>query len=121
MTSEPVALWLASHPLTAIQVDCVITVMLKIMDGKCKMKSEDKIVMTRLYEQLHGRPGELLGNDIHQLIRAACGNLDEAMKNIIYEKRLLAETMISRPVMKGFKAMIREQGLFEAALGEPAS
>jgi hypothetical protein len=31
---------------------------------------------------------------------------------IIYEQRLLAETMLSRPVMKGFKAMIREQGLF---------
>ena len=27
------------------------------------------------------------------------------------QNRLLAETMISRPVMKSFKAMIREQGL----------
>jgi hypothetical protein len=37
--------------------------------------------------------------------------LNDANKMLIYEQRLLAETMISRPVMKGFKAMIREQGL----------
>jgi hypothetical protein len=29
----------------------------------------------------------------------------------VYEKRVLAETMISRPVMKGFKGMIRAEGL----------
>jgi hypothetical protein len=33
----------------------------------------------------------------------------------IYEKRLLAETVISRPVMKQFKAFIREQGLLDHA------
>lgn len=30
----------------------------------------------------------------------------------IYEQRVLAETMISRPVMKGFKAQIRADDLF---------
>lgn len=30
---------------------------------------------------------------------------------LIYEKRLLAETTISRPVMKQFKVFIREHGL----------
>jgi hypothetical protein len=39
------------------------------------------------------------------------------MKDFIYEKRVLAETARSRPVMKAFKAMIREQGLF-AGMGE---
>ena len=34
------------------------------------------------------------------------------MKNAIYERRVLAETAISRPVMKAFKAMIRAEGLF---------
>jgi hypothetical protein len=32
---------------------------------------------------------------------------------LVYEKRLLAETAISRPVMKQFKAFIRETGLLE--------
>jgi hypothetical protein len=32
-----------------------------------------------------------------------------------YEQRLLAETAISRPVMKQFKAFIREQGLLDDA------
>jgi len=40
------------------------------------------------------------------------------MKTFIYEKRVLAETMISRPVMKGFKAMIRQQGLLDDAQDE---
>jgi hypothetical protein len=32
---------------------------------------------------------------------------------LLYENRLLAETTISRPVMKQFKAFIRETGLLE--------
>jgi len=43
------------------------------------------------------------------------------MKNIIYENRLLAETAISRPVMKGFKAMIRQESLLDDAELEEAS
>jgi len=37
------------------------------------------------------------------------------MREHIYEQRVPAETMISRPVMKGFKAMIRAEGLFDVA------
>ncbi len=36
------------------------------------------------------------------------------MKNHIYETRVLAETMLSRPVMKRYKAMLREEDLFTA-------
>ena len=76
------------------------------------MKPEEKVVMALLYDQVKFRPGKLLGDDMHQLIASARDNLNEELKNFIYEKRVLAETMISRPVMKGFKAMIRQQGLF---------
>ncbi len=69
--------------------------------------------MALIYEQVKHCPSELLGADIHALIANSQNHLDDASKMIIYEKRLLAETMISRPVMKGFKAMIREQGLFK--------
>ena len=33
------------------------------------------------------------------------------MREHIYETRVLAETAISRPVMKRFKARLREEGL----------
>jgi hypothetical protein len=107
--------WLAQHPLSPIHVDCAITVMLKILDGKCKMPAEEKIIMAALYEQVKQQPSQLLGAEIHQLIASSLGELDEPSKMAIYEQRLLAETMISRPVMKGFKAMIRETGLFTTA------
>ncbi|MCX7094426.1 MAG: hypothetical protein NTY50_13375 [Methylobacter sp.] len=116
MTKDEVALWALTHPLTPIHVDCATAVMLKILDGKCKMRTEEKRVMELLYDQVKTQPGKLLDTALHLLIAQAREHPDEATKNIIYEKRLLAETAISRPVMKGFKAMIRQEGLLVVAL-----
>lgn len=104
--------WVRTHPLSPSDVDCATAVMLKILDGKCKMGAVDKQVMERLYDAVKDCPGQRLGDEFHRLIAAARGEASEAMKNFIYEKRVLAETAISRPVMKAFKAMIRQQGLF---------
>lgn len=121
MTPERVASWLTANPLTPIHVDCAVTVMLKIIDGKCKMRPGEKVVMALLYDQIKYLPGQLLSAELHPLIASAraLGD-DEALKNLIYEKRLLAETTISRPVMKGFKAMIRQQGLLEDSRDDEA-
>ncbi len=114
MTPEHVQQWVTRHPLRPIHVDCAVTVMLKIIDGKCKMRPTEKVVMALLYDCVKHLPGQILEADLHPLIATARANEnDEALKNLIYEKRLMAETAISRPVMKGFKAMIREQGLLE--------
>lgn len=113
MSAEHVARWVAAHPLIPAHVDCATTVMLKILDGKCKMRPTEKTVMALLYEQVKDCPGALLGADSHRLIAEARSQLDEAMQLRVYERRVLAETMISRPVMKGFKAMLREQGLLD--------
>jgi hypothetical protein len=114
MTPEHVQEWVSKHPLASIHVDCAVTVMLKIIDGKCKMRPTEKVVMALLYDCVKHLPGQILEADLHPLIAIArTREDDEALKNLIYEKRLMAETAISRPVMKGFKAMIREQGLLE--------
>ncbi|MGZ4990509.1 MAG: hypothetical protein ACXWE3_05370 [Methylobacter sp.] len=118
MNKDEVARWILTHPLTPIHVDCATTVMLKILDGKCKMRTEEKRVMELLYDEVKTQPGHLLGATIHHLIAQARAHLDDQMKNIIYEKRLLAETAISRPVMKGFKAMIRQEHLLIVTLDE---
>ena len=112
MTTAQVAGWVQTHRLSPSDVDCATTVMLKILDGKCKMGSVDKIVMEALYDAVKDRPGQRFGDEFHALIADARHESSEALKNFIYEKRVLAETALSRPVMKAFKSMIREQGLF---------
>ncbi len=107
-----ICLWAQNHPLSPEQRDCVTAVMLKILDGKCKMNAEEKRIMSLLYDQVKNQQGVLLTEEIHQLIANARKELTDEMKDFIYEKRVLAETAISRPVMKKFKAMIRQQGLF---------
>lgn len=112
MTAAQVAAWVQAHPLSPSDVDCATTVMLKILDGKCKMGGVDKIIMEVLYDAVKDRPGEHFGDEFHALIAEARRASSDALKNFIYEKRVLAETALSRPVMKAFKAMIRQQGLF---------
>lgn len=112
MTTEHVPDWVASQPLSASDVDCATAVMLKILDGKCKMGAVEKLVMAALYDALRGRQGQRFGADEHALIATARRYADDGMRALIYERRVLAETAISRPVMKAFKAMIRANGLF---------
>jgi hypothetical protein len=114
LSSEQLAAWLETHPLSPTQIDCAVAVMLKILDGKCKMRPTEKVVMTLLYDQIKTKPGQLLTGELHSLIAAARNRSeDDALRMLVYEKRLLAETAISRPVMKQFKAFIRETGLLE--------
>lgn len=109
--------WLTRHPLDPIEVDCTTTIMLKILDGKCKMAQEDKIVIAALYHAIKHLPGLILSKDLHHSIADAMLEINETVKMQLYENRLLAETMISRPVMKQFKARIRQDGLYETQLG----
>ncbi|MBB3103036.1 hypothetical protein [Azomonas macrocytogenes] len=114
MTPTHVAHWVEANPLIPVHVDCAIAVMLKILDGKCKMKPDEKIVMALLYDAVRTQPHERLDANVHGLIAEARANLDEQLINRVYEQRVLAETIISRPVMKGFKAMLRERGLLDS-------
>lgn len=105
--------WVEEYPLGPVEVDCATAVMLKILDGKCKMTADEKHVMAHLYRAVKHQSGVKLGEDMHRLIAEAEQHGDRKMRDAIYETRVLAETMISRPVMKAFKAKIRRQGLFE--------
>jgi hypothetical protein len=108
---HPATLWARGRAFEPIHIDCITAVMLKILDGKCKMSEADKAVVSVLYDAVKSRPGKLLGDPIHTLIAEARHDLNETMCMRIYEQRLYAETMISRPVMKAFKAMLREEGI----------
>lgn len=114
MESEhPAQAWAARAPLTPSDIDCTTTVMLKILDGKCKMNPGEKAIVAILYDAVKDRPGRLLGGETHALIAEARRGMDETMVERIYEQRLLAETAISRPVMKAYKAMLRTAGVLD--------
>lgn len=108
-----IARWAEERLLDPVHIDCTTTVMLKILDGKCKMSEDDKAVIPVLYDIAKTRPGKLFGADYHALIAQARLATDESMRMFIYEKRLLAETMLSRPVMKTYKAWLRQQGILK--------
>lgn len=93
--------------------DCIVTLMLKILDGKCKMKEDDKIVIKSLYRCVVCTGQYTLNADLQKLIERSQHLLDEKTKLEIYEKRVLAETMISRPTMKAFKGRIRQAGIYQ--------
>lgn len=119
---QQLAQWLALQPLTAQEVDCATTVMLKILDGKCKMKRTEKFTMEALYDAVRDQAGVFFGREMHALILEArtargSGGLNQALVLKIYEQRLLAETQLGRPTMKRFKSRIRGAGLFD--LGAP--
>jgi hypothetical protein len=97
-----------------VEIDCATAVMLKILDRKCKMKRDEKQLMEALYDAIKDRPGKLLPACLHEMIASAREQMDETLREEIYAQRLYAETMISRPIMKQFKARLRRTGILEA-------
>jgi hypothetical protein len=118
MPDDHLSRWAAAHPPEPIHVDCATAVMIKILDGKCKMSVQEQSVMALLYDTVKVLPDLLSDPELHQHIADARRCLDDAGRNAIDEKRVLAGTVISRPVMKDFKSMIREQGLFAPEAGK---
>lgn len=112
-TADPVTAWANATDLSPVHVDCATAVMLKILDGKCKMNETEKVTMEILYDAVKDRSGQLLDDGVHQLIATARAQPTNELLEKVYEHRLLAETAISRPIMKGFKAMLREQGVLQ--------
>ena len=110
ITHSP-AEWAKAHLHDPIHIDCTTTVMLKILDGKCKMDPDEKATIAIMYDVVKHRPGKLLDDSHHTLIETARQNLDDDTIMQVYEQRLYAETMITRPVMKAYKAMLRGEGL----------
>lgn len=114
-TLAGIAAWAAGAALGPTEVDCTTTVMLKILDGKCKMATQEKAVIALLYDALRGLPeshtGTRFGAPIHALIARARAGMDESLRAEVYEQRLYAETILGRPTMKAYKARLRGAGV----------
>lgn len=105
--AHPATQWAHETPLEPAHLDCVTAIMLKILDGKCKMGEAEKAALTAVYDEVKGQLGQSLGEAVHALIAQARQATNPELAEAIHAWRVRAETQIPKPVMKGFKQLLR--------------
>lgn len=110
-STHPAAEWAMAQTFSSMDVDCTTTVVLKILDGKCKMLPGEKAAIYEIYDVLSKDQGTLFDQQVHQRILQARQQSDPGIEAYIHEQRVYAESQIPKPVMKAYKAMLRD-GLF---------
>ena len=104
---HPAAEWAELQVFNTTDVDCTITVVLKILDGKCKMLAGEKAAIMEIYDVVRNFPGLLFNNETHTTIDSARIKPDRVVIYKIHELRVYAESKIPKPIMKKYKAMLR--------------
>lgn len=95
--------------LQPFEVDCAITVALKITDDSCKMDDEQRELFMMLYDLLPAPASVLFDETVFSLIEIGRKNPSAFVFSEIRELREMAMEKITRPKMKAFKAAIRKQ------------
>lgn len=108
---HPATDWAQSMQFDATQVDCTIAVVLKILDNKCKMLPGEKAAVMCIYDVVKLQPGKLFDDETHTIVTQARIQPNNESKIKIHELRVYAEANIPKPVMKAYKAILRD-GLF---------
>lgn len=104
--THPAAQWALSTEFVPLHLDCITAIMLKTLDGKCKMGQAEKSALAAVYDVVKDRTGQGLAGEVHTLIAAARhGNYQVAEQ--IHHWRIQAETLIPKPEMKAFKQLLR--------------
>ena len=107
----PATLWAQTIDFDTTQVDCTTAVVLKILDNKCKMLPGEIAAVMCIYDVIKLQAGHLFDGAAHQTISQACSQPNNVTKEQIHKLRLYAEANIPKPVMKAYKAILRD-GLF---------
>ena len=112
---HPAAQWAGDQVFTTVEIDCTITVVLKILDGKCRMLPGEKAAVMKIYDVVNKDSAGFFNSNALAIIERARAFEEEAMSRDvarrIHELRVIAESVIARPVMKRYKARLRD-GLF---------
>jgi len=108
---HPAAQWAIQSAFTPEQVDCTTAVVLKILDNKCKMLPGEKLAVMAIYDIVRHLAAPLFDPTVHDAIRAARQQPGTQMLAAIHPLRVQAEAAIPKPVMKRYKAFLRD-GLF---------
>lgn len=110
-SQHPAVAWALQAEFNPAQVDCTTAVVLKILDNKCKMLPGEKAAVMAIYNAVKMRPAKLFDATVHEAIYNAQFDHNGQAAQIIHELRLQAEARITKPVMKSYKAFLRN-GLF---------
>lgn len=108
---HPAAHWAIQAAFTPEQIDCTTAVVLKILDNKCKMLPGEKLAVMAVYDAVRHLAAPLFDSAVHAAIRAARQEPGTQTLDAIHPLRVHAEAAIPKPVMKRYKAFLRE-GLF---------
>ena len=108
---HPAAQWACEQSFDPSEVDCTTAVVLKILDGKCKMLPGEMDAVMAIYEVVRAAPGELFDSEVHQCIDQSRQQPTAEGLSRIHQLRLHAEARIPKSVMKQYKARLRD-GLF---------
>lgn len=115
MSEHPAAQWareqLQAGSFRQNEVDCTTTVVLKILDNKCKMGEGEKRAIVEIYHVVGPGDEGIFNADNHQIIQRMLTDPDEQVTAEIHRLRVHGETCIPKPVMKTYKAFLRN-GLF---------
>ena len=109
--SHPAAEWAEQSSFSPSDVDCTTAVALKILDNKCKMLSGEKGAVMAIYDVVKSKPAQLFDEQVHDVISCARQQPNEQVLEAIHILRVSAEAQIPKPVMKTYKAFLRD-GLF---------
>lgn len=110
-STHPAARWAQQQCFTPDQIDCTIAVVLKILDGKCKMIDGEKRAILAIYDVLPSTDGGRFDAEVHRHIGIARDPGSPPNPDLIHQLRIRAEELIPKPIMKRYKAFLRE-GLF---------
>jgi hypothetical protein len=108
---HPAAQWAVEVGFNPEQIDCTTTVVLKILDNKCKMLPGEKAAVMAIYDAIKHLAAPLFDSAVHDAIGAARLLPTPATRDTIHQLRAHAEAVIPKPVMKRYKAFLRD-GLF---------
>ncbi len=109
--NHPAVEWALQTEFTPSDVDCTTAVALKILDNKCKMLPGEKEAVLAIYDTVKNKPAKLFDASVHNVISCARQKSDEQVLQAIHALRVSAESQIPKPVMKSYKAFLRD-GLF---------
>ena len=109
--THPAAQWAVLASFNPEQADCTTAVVLKILDNKCKMLPGEKRAVMAIYDAVQHLSSPLFDSAVHGAISAARLQHDPQALDTIHPLRVYAEAAIPKPVMKRYKAFLRE-GLF---------
>lgn len=107
ITTEKIAAVAAG--LSPFEIECAITVALKIADDSCKMNETQKALFMMLYDAIPAPKTSLFDETVYDLINIGRSDPTAFVFEEIGKLREMAMETIGRPKMKAFKAAVRER------------